>query len=437
MIPGPAPALGPRLRRWGVVALATALVLGVGFALEDVFNPFLIGLLLAYILNPLVEGLERRGVSRGVAVPVLFGAVLLVILGAVGFATFEAAGRLVAFKQRLQGEPVLDPLDPEDQLLIEAHRALVAGEPAPDLPPAALGLARRVSQHGDELFVDLDGDGERKVGLAEQLTTLAASELGTLSMGEDDLKKAARAFESHASSLSDWGVRLSQGIRRSLSQLGHFFSYVLLVPLYTFFLLQTFPKLREAVRDHLPAEARPRVVSIARTIDRQVAAFFRGKLLLALCKGLTTWIGLWLAGVPFSFFIGMGAGLLSVVPLLGPLIGGAFAVVVSYQGPEGFALQLLWIALAFGAAEVVEAVAQPVILGREVGLSPLTLIISFFVFGELFGLFGVLLAVPIASVVKTLFLELVLPELRALAGAPPDGPADPEPPLAVPSFGRG
>jgi len=264
-----------------------------------------------------------------------------------------------------------------------------------------------------------------------------AVHLEALQLEQEDLERAARAFEGQASSLSDWGVRLSHGLRRSLSELGQFVSYVLLVPLYTFFLLQSFPHLRDAVRDHLPATTRPQIVTIAQEIDRQVAAFFRGKLLLALLKGVATWVGLWLAGVPFAFFIGMGAGLLSVVPLLGPLVGGALAVVLSYEGPDGFALRLLWVALAFGAAEVVEAVAQPLILGREVGLSPLALILSFFVFGELFGLFGLLLAVPIASAVKTLFNHLVLPELRALAGAdPPGGAGSPGPPPAIPSFGR-
>ncbi len=432
----PAPGRPSPLRRWAVVTAAAAVVIGVGFALEDVFTPFLLGLLFAYILNPLVELLERRGVSRDVAVPGLFAVVLLLIVGVTGFAAFKAAGRLLALKARVQGEPVLDPLDPDDAALFEAARLLKDGA-RPELPPARLALARQVATVDGEAFLDRDGDGARKHGLAEQLMTSLAVHLEGLQLEQEDLKRAARAFEGQASSLSDWGVRLSQGLRRSLSELGQFVSYVLLVPLYTFFLLQSFPRLRDAVRDHLPATTRPQIVTIAQEIDRQVAAFFRGKLLVAFLKGVATWVGLWLAGVPFSFFIGMGAGLLSVVPLLGPLVGGALAVVLSYEGPDGFALRLLWVALAFGAAEVVEAVAQPLILGREVGLSPLALILSLFVFGELFGLFGLLLAVPIASAVKTLFNHLVLPELRALAGAdPPHGAGPSGPPPAIPSFGR-
>lgn len=432
----PGPSRPAPLRRWAVVTAAAAVVVAVGFALEEVFTPFLLGLLFAYILNPLVELLERRGVSRDVAVPGLFALVLLLIVGVTGFAAFKAAGRLAALKARVQGEPVLDPLDPDDAALLEAARALKEGA-RPELPPERRALARQVVIADGEAFLDRDGDGARKRGLAEQLMASLAVHLEALQLEQEDLERAARAFEGQASSLSDWGVRLSHGLRRSLSELGQFVSYVLLVPLYTFFLLQSFPHLRDAVRDHLPATTRPQIVTIAQEIDRQVAAFFRGKLLLALLKGVATWVGLWLAGVPFAFFIGMGAGLLSVVPLLGPLVGGALAVVLSYEGPDGFALRLLWVALAFGAAEVVEAVAQPLILGREVGLSPLALILSFFVFGELFGLFGLLLAVPIASAVKTLFNHLVLPELRALAGAdPPGGAGSPGPPPAIPSFGR-
>ena len=94
------------------------------------------------------------------------------------------------------------------------------------------------------------------------------------------------------------------------------------------------------------------------------------------------------------------------------------------------------------------------ILGREVGLGPLPLILSFFVFGKLFGLFGLLLAVPIACVIKTLFVELVLPEIKALAAERPPDPCSvaplpggpwspgssagerPASPPAVPDFGR-
>ncbi|MCO5167573.1 MAG: AI-2E family transporter [Planctomycetes bacterium] len=407
-----------RLVRWALVVVFVLALLGLGFHLSDVTNPLLIGLLLAYVLNPVVEALERRGWSRNTAVLGLFGVVFVVTAGALVFAAVKAADHLDDLRRVIAGERVIDLHDPA---LAPADRERIA---------RGYELVKLDEQHA---FFDEDGDGKRRVGLAEQIAAYASEHLGAR-MSRQELAQLARAYQTQAAAVLGAGVEMSAGLRRSLAELGTFFGYVLLVPLYTFFLLQSFSSLRDALRDHLPGAYRARIVDLSRKIDRQVAAFFRGKLMLALTKGAVTWIGLWIAGVPFAFFIGMGAGLLSVVPLLGPLCGVPLAVVLSWEGPEGWALRVVWVLAAFLAAEGVEAVVQPVILGREVGLSPLTLILSLFVFGKLLGFFGVLLAVPIACIAKILFTELVLPEIRALAeepGPPLPAPAAPPAPSTV------
>lgn len=402
-----------RVVRWVLFVLFVLGLLGLGFHLSDVTNPLLVGLLLAYILNPLVESLERRGWSRNASVLVLFAVVFVGSGGAIVFAAVKAADHLDDLRRAVAGERLVDL---RDTSLAPADRSRVE---------AGVELVKLDAEHA---FFDEDGDGQRRVGLAEQIAAYASEHLGAR-LSRQDLAQMARAYQTQAAAVLGAGAELSAGLRRSLGELGTFFGYVLLVPLYTFFLLQSFSSLRDTLRDHLPGAYRGRIVDLAVKIDRQVAAFFRGKLMLALTKGAVTWIGLWIAGVPFAFFIGMGAGLLSVVPLLGPLCGVPLAIVLSWEGPEGWALRIVWVLAAFLAAEGVEAVVQPVILGREVGLSPLSLILALFVFGKLLGLFGVLLAVPIACIVKILFTELVLPELRALADepGPPAPPATPHP----------
>ncbi|MGE0712902.1 MAG: AI-2E family transporter [Planctomycetota bacterium] len=441
-----------RGRRWAVVLVAVAAALGLAFYLRSVFNPLLLGLLFAYMLNPLVERLEARGVSRAKAVTVLFGAVLVGVAAVSAYLTYRAARGLHDLRQALTGERVLDPLDSADQQLIAAASVAAEGSdqaaatpPEGGTPPgrepsvvAPRALVAAVRRRGDEYFLDLDGDGERRVGLIERATQIATAQLGPLAVGKDELTRLARGLEEHASSFTEWGIRLTQGLRRSFDQVGTFFSYLLLVPVYTFFLLMSFTEMRDGVRDHLPGQYRAQVLRIARRIDLQVAAFFRGKLTLCLLKGVVTWVGLWITGVPFSFALGLSAGFLSIVPFAGPLVGGALAVFLAFSMPGSLGLALVGIAISFMAAEAIEAVAQPVVLGVEVGMNPVLLLLSFFVFGELFGLFGVLLAVPIMSVVKTLFEELLLPEIRALAadaGEPPGAEAPARAP-AVPSFGR-
>lgn len=414
-----------RTRRILVVGACLVGLLALTFYLRDVFNPLLLGLLLAYILNPIVEWLEGKGVGRAKAVTVLFGAVLLTVGATGAWATFKAAHGLQDFGQRMVGERILDPLDPHDAALIANVDSQAPPPPHRRDAPAEVTRphphAPYVRKDDGEYFFDLDDDGERRLGLIEKATDVLGDQLGELHVGRDELKKLARGLESNAGSFSAWGVRLSQGLKKSFHQVGTFFSYLLLVPVYTFFLLSNFTRIRTSIHDHLPGLYRDRIVEIAVKIDRQVAAFFRGKLMLCLLKGLVTSIGLAIAGVPLPFLIGMGAGVLSIVPFVGPLIGGATAVVLGFGEGGDLLPRMIGIALSFGAAEAVEAVAQPIILGREVGIDPILLVLSFFVFGALFGMFGVLLAVPIMSVVKTLFEELVMPEIDALAAERREG----------------
>lgn len=413
--PAPAPAGASRraklIRRAALVAGALAF-LGLAFYLDDVTNPLLLGLLLAYVLNPIVEACERRGLSRERSVVVLFGLVLLAIVGlSIGLGV-KAADALDDLRHLIAGEPLLDRRDPDDLRRISEVPALV----------------RAVDDA--HVYIDEDRNLERRVGLAEKVTGLLSDKLGAR-LSRADLVQLARAYQSQVASVLMAGVQASQGLRRSFSQLGTFFAYVLLVPLYTFFLLQSFSSIRETIRVHLPGAYRARIVDIARKVDRQVAAFFRGRLILACIKGVVTWLGLLLAGVPFSWFIGLLAGGLSIIPLVGPLCAGSLAVILSFEGPDGGGTKLLFVALALVTAEVVEAVAQPVVVGREVGLSPVALILSLVVFGNLLGFFGVLLAVPCACITKILFEEFVLPEVRALAAEP--GPDDAEAPPPRPA----
>ncbi|HVY62153.1 MAG TPA: AI-2E family transporter, partial [Planctomycetota bacterium] len=102
--------------------------------------------------------------------------------------------------------------------------------------------------------------------------------------------------------------------------------------------------------------------------------------------------------------------------------GMGLATVCSYGPDGGWASRVIGAAVAFGVAETLEAVANPVLLGREVGLHPVTLLVSLFMFGDLFGFFGVLLAVPLAAIAKILAQEFVLPELKHLASERPGSP---------------
>lgn len=400
-----------------VLGVATLTVLGLGYLLSDVLNPFLIALLIAYVLNPVIEKLVARGVKRRVAVHVLFLGVLVVGGGSLGLGAFNAGDNLDEIRWELQGERLLDEKDAADKARLEQLQK----DQDPLLKRDAAG----------RWFVDQDGSGERKIGLIERITATVAPVGSRISA--ERLETFARALETQAGEALAVGAQASKGLSEFLKQLTNFVGYVFLVPLYTFFLLLAFTDMREGVAAHLPGLYREHLLEIFRKLDGQLASFFRGRLVLALTKGALTALGLTLCGVRFAFFIGMLAGLLSVVPLLGPLVGGLLAVLFCYDSGGSWGARCAGVGFVIAATEALEALAYPTVIGRNVGLHPLALILALFSFGRLFGLFGVLMAVPIACCLKTLFEEFVLPEVRALAREGTVAPRSAPPATATPA----
>jgi predicted PurR-regulated permease PerM len=324
--------------------------------------------------------------------------VLVSVGTAITVGAFSAADHLHDIRWEIAGEHSLDEKNTADRETLE--RMSKARDPA--------------LKHDSDgrNFVDEDMSGDRKLGLIERITANLTPRLRRIPSGW--ISSIAHALETQAGEALSFGVEASKGLRTFLSQLGNFFGYVFLVPIYTFFLLLSLTDIQRVVSVHLPGLYRERVLAVARKLDGTLAAFFRGRLLLALGKGLVTWFGLWLVGVRFSFFVGMLAGALSVVPFLGVLVGGLLACAFAYE-PGLWATRCGGAALVFLAAEALETALFPYLIGKNTGLHPLTLILSIFCCGKIFGLFGVLLAVPIACTVKILFLEFVLPEIQALA----------------------
>ena len=399
-----------RVLGWTVAIVS---LLCLGFYLSDVLNPFLLGVLVAYVCDPVVAWGERKGIRRDVGVGLLFVVILLVLAGVAVFAGLQVAHYVDDLARDLGGERYLRAENPEDAELIAA---LADG-------PDARG--RSLGHEGTIPFLDVNGDGERQPGAIERAATAATRQAQGM-LGPEQLRQVKAFFARNSSVFSRAGASVSAWLRSSLRDLNVLLSYVLLVPMYTFFLLQSWPELKQKVREHLPATQRERILRLSADLDRQFSAFFRGKLLVCLCKGTVVTIGLSAAGVPFAIFLGVLATFLSFVPFLTWAVCGSIALLVSFDS-EHWLWFLLWIVGTFSAAEALEAVVAPVIMGREVGLTPVALLLSFFVFAKLFGLFGVLLAVPIASLTKTLWTEFALPHIRELAELPPDPPHDAPP----------
>jgi predicted PurR-regulated permease PerM len=169
------------------------------------------------------------------------------------------------------------------------------------------------------------------------------------------------------------------------------------------------------VRRYIPRGERARFSRIGSQITEMLGNFFRGRMLVCLLKGLVLAVVLALAGFPYSLLVGVVGGLLSLVPFVGPFVGYLLAFLL---GLLEFSLGecLVRLAIVYTVGELMEGyVLLPRVLGDSMGLHPIVVIASLMVFGAAFGMFGMLLALPLTSAAVILARELVLPALAEIA----------------------
>ncbi len=430
-----------RRRRFVFIAALALAALALAYRLRHVLNPLLLALLIAYVFDPAVRLFERRiRLPRPLAIVAVFLAIAGCLGGVVLYSLTTSSRGIDALLSRAAGGWMLERPPGEPELRAPSETlSLPSGLP---VLGHVFGRASLIEQGGGLFAIDVNENG---IWDAEFEPLLRRTEEGELVLSAEAQRRGWRAVPGYLDQIRDAILTryrsidpefingLIERIKQNTAWLqgaasavwnwvsGELFgglltvfSYIVLVPIYTFFLLAGMPRLRAHVRRFVPRRRRERVFAILGQIDQACASFFRGRLLLAIGKALFVWLGLWLIGVEFSLTIGFLVGLLSIVPFLGPVVGMLLAVVFSY-GPVGWMVRMLGAAIVLVLSEVLEGLANPFVLGRGVGLHPLTVLVALFAFGDLFGVFGVLLAIPLAASLKILFEELVVPELLALA----------------------
>lgn len=178
-----------------------------------------------------------------------------------------------------------------------------------------------------------------------------------------------------------------------------FLTNLALIPVVSFYLMRDWDTLVAYIRDVIPREAENTVVELARECDEVLSSFLRGQMLVMTLLGGIYSIGLMIVGLELALLIGMLAGLASIVPYLGFVVGIAAAsgaAMIQYQ--ELF--PLIYVAIVFGIGQMLEGmVLTPLLVGDRIGLHPVAVIFAILAGGQLFGFTGVLLALPVAAVV--------------------------------------
>jgi predicted PurR-regulated permease PerM len=182
----------------------------------------------------------------------------------------------------------------------------------------------------------------------------------------------------------------------------------LTILILTFYLLVEADYLRNSMIRLFPASRRARVAKASRDITVKVSAWLGGQLLLGTIIGVTTAIGLWLLGIPFFYVLALIAGIGELIPVVGPIASAipalAVAATVSWN-------KVLFVLIFFIVQQQFENhVLVPKVMERQVGVSPVMVILALLLGGNLLGILGVLLAVPTAAIIQVLFIELTAEE---------------------------
>jgi predicted PurR-regulated permease PerM len=177
---------------------------------------------------------------------------------------------------------------------------------------------------------------------------------------------------------------------------------LVLVPVVTFYLLRDWDLLVRGIHDLLPRNLEAEISRLASDVDEVLGAFFRGQLMVMLALGIIYSLGLSVIGIELSVLIGMGAGLLSIVPYLGSIVG-----VLVASGAAIFQFQdmfhLVMVLLVFAVGQSAEGMyLTPKLVGSQIGLHPVTVIFAVLAGGQLFGFLGILLALPVAAALNVL-----------------------------------
>ena len=176
----------------------------------------------------------------------------------------------------------------------------------------------------------------------------------------------------------------------------------------TIYLLKDFGKITSSVRELIPLSRRDKSIELLSKIDVNLKSFLRGQITISLILFTIYSVCLTIAGIPLSFVLGMVAGFGNMIPYVGTIWGLVFALIITFL--QFHDVQHMIIVLAvFGIVQTLDsAIITPRIIGHQIGISPVAIIISILVFGELLGTLGLLLAVPFIAAVKVLIDEGIM-----------------------------
>lgn len=334
----------PALLRLLLFVGSLVAVVWVLIAFSHLFLPLMVGFALAYLFDPAVSWLEAKRVPRVVGVVIITLALLLVLSGFFFY--------------------VVPQMNQQVQRLVE-----------------------KMPEYQERLQTTIAPWLERtRARYPEQWETVKTRTLEAL---KDNLPKLTAG--------------LTSAVRGLFSTLGGVVLFILnlvFVPVFAFYLLVDFPKIRQRIADLIPRPYRAITVARVREVDQAVASFLRGQLVIAIVLAAINSVGLMILDVPLGLVIGIVAGLANMIPYMALVVGLMPALLLSWVEHQSLA-NLLGVVIVFSAAQMLEGmVLSPRILGASVNLHPVWVLLAIVIGGSALGIVGMLVAVPAAAAIQ-------------------------------------
>ena len=330
-------------QKWWIWLLGAAAFVAFVFLFETILLPFVAGLAIAYLLDPLADRFEAWRIPRGLSA--LF---VLVI-----FAIVMIAGVLLIVPL-LQGQ------------IVELVRRM---------PEYLTALQKRV---------------------------LELAELAQTQLKPEDVERLRGALTEQAGTAFAWLGTVLRGLVGGSLALFNLLTLLFVTPIVAFYMLRDWDRLVAQMDRLLPLEHRETIRTQVRVVDATLAGYVRGQATVCVVLGLLYATGLWLAGLDFGFTLGLLSGLVSFIPYVGSIFGLVTSVGLALIQFDEFS-RVLIVAAIFVVGQVIEGnFLTPKLVGERVNLHPVWVIFALFAGGVLAGFVGLLLALPVAAVIGVL-----------------------------------
>ena len=399
-----------------LVVLIVALVWGLGQVLQllaPVLWPLAVAAVIAYLLDPLVDHLEKkRHLPRTRAIICVFALAAFIVLALLA----SVVPQLV----RETGQ-LLEKIPDHTRKVQERVQRWIA-DPPPllrrvfNLPPP--GDTQTNATGGTHIVEGTNAATFETNGVASKEGTSqppAASDTalptqhGLLSgaLSAETLQKATQWIAQFLPKAGSW---LFGQATRVASWFG-VLAGLALIPVYAFYFLLEKEGIEEKWTNYLPVAKsgfKDELVFVLKSINGYLIVFFRGQVMVALCDGVLYTIGFFLIGLPYAFLVGVAATVLTMIPFLGAIVTCGVALIIAFV-QYGDWLHPLLVLAVFAVVQTLEGlVISPKILGDRVGLHPLTIIIAVMVGTTVLGgLLGGILAIPLTAALRVLMFRYV------------------------------